>query len=52
MPSWPSMVAFMAEPQTLWMVAQPAVMDDGSSLFADVASPDDDVQAPAQEEDR
>ena len=33
-------------------VAQPAVMDDGSSLFADVASPDDDVQAPAQEEDR
>src|SRR5574343_1254054 len=25
MPSWPSMVAFMAEPHTLWMVAQPAV---------------------------
>lgn len=31
---------------------QPTALDDGSSLFADAAGPEDDAQDPAQEEDR
>ncbi|WP_199052625.1 hypothetical protein [Aquitalea sp. ASV15] len=31
---------------------QPTVVDDGASLFAAVEGPEDDTQAPAQEEDR